>query len=391
MFGSMTKKSTPVDFPVFSLAFADDDSTTRCKLYVGGGGGPNKSGVKNAVVVYDVDPSELELRQAGDIQFSKQDDACMSLDVVRQEDKTFVVAGVNASQELIQAGDNKNFRLYTRTATDPDKTITQDTKTAVFELVNSVQTVTGKKAEHYQRVARSSSDGSMLVTGTTDGKLHLWKFPSLTEHRPSMTINEEIFDADFDSKSKWLVFVTPKQCQVISIEDGKVAFQISNPATSSGSPCEFRGCRFGRQDTAKYLYLIINEKSRKKSFVGQWRTDTWEMVRKRQIGKKPVTAFTMSPDGEKMAVGISDLSVVVLSANSLNVQCRVLNAHSFPVTSVAFSPDGGVLASGSADSSVHLVLLPKRSSLPSAPTMALMVILLLILFVLLYIREAQEL
>ncbi|TPX51059.1 hypothetical protein SeLEV6574_g00528 [Synchytrium endobioticum] len=394
MFSTPPHKATPVPLPIFCIAFEHFPSRATAeenkgaaagiRLYAGGGGGPNRSGVPNAVVIYDVDPATLSLTPAGEITFSNQDDACMSLELAHQEKRRYIAVGVNAPPELIQAGDNKNLRLFKF-----DESLS-DNDPNTYTMVKSVQSVPGKKAEHYQRVARFSANGSMVITGTTDGHVHIWTFPALDEHRPPMLVSEEVFDVDIDSESSLLVVVTPSKCQVISIKNGKIVFEISQPKFHKRA-CEFRACRFGRGSTEDYLYLTLNEKSRRASFIGQWRMDDWKMIRKRQVATKPVTAFALSPDGERMAVGVSDLSVVVLSTHSMNVQARLSNAHSFPVTCIAFSPDSKVVASGSADSSIHLMALPKTSSIPSASAISLLMILLLILGLMLYIREAQEL
>jgi prolactin regulatory element-binding protein len=62
---------------VFSLQFTPSHN----KFLIGGGGGSNKSGVKNAVVLYEIDFKNLGLDEVSEYNFSKQDDGCMSIAV----------------------------------------------------------------------------------------------------------------------------------------------------------------------------------------------------------------------------------------------------------------------------------------------------------------------
>lgn len=56
MFSTLPHKSIPVGLPIFCISFEQLNSSDRddgyLRLYAGGGGGPNRSGVKNAVVSY---------------------------------------------------------------------------------------------------------------------------------------------------------------------------------------------------------------------------------------------------------------------------------------------------------------------------------------------------
>ncbi|RKO84564.1 hypothetical protein BDK51DRAFT_30477, partial [Blyttiomyces helicus] len=145
------KASHKLGFPVFAVAFAPGNPV----VLVGGGGGPNNSGVKNSLIAYTVNETTLELIPLAEHQFSKQEDACMSL-AVHPKEKTFV-AGVNCSAEDVKTGENLNCRVLYMAAEK-------------FSQNRAYKTIGGgQESTDYQKTARFSPDGKFLLTGATDG------------------------------------------------------------------------------------------------------------------------------------------------------------------------------------------------------------------------------
>ncbi len=69
--------SHQVGFPVFSLAFAPN----KPHLLVGGGGGSNRSGIKNAILYLVVDEDNIEANKLAEFRMSNEEDGCMSMSI----------------------------------------------------------------------------------------------------------------------------------------------------------------------------------------------------------------------------------------------------------------------------------------------------------------------
>ncbi|KAI8917521.1 WD40-repeat-containing domain protein [Powellomyces hirtus] len=336
------KKQTTIGFPVFAVTFTPN----KPRLLLGGGGGATRAGVKNAMIMYDLDPHTLELKPVAEQLFGKQDDGCMSI-AIHPKDKIFV-AGVNSPEDQVAAGNNLNCRVFIF-------------KNEKFMAKQSYKTLDSKESIYYQKVARFSTDGKLLVTGTTDGKLSLWLWPDFKLAIPAIDHKGEVADADFDPTGQQLVSITDNNCFVTDTATGKTLWSIENPVMKKTIKSAFRAARFGKRASQGYLFLVINAKDKKRAFICKWQAQGWKLHRQKAIGNKPVTAFTMSENGELLAFGAADLSVSVLSATGLQAIYRVQNAHAFPATALAFSPNAQMLVSASADGTCHIAVVPPAS------------------------------
>ncbi|KAJ3023010.1 hypothetical protein HKX48_004633 [Thoreauomyces humboldtii] len=336
------KRQTTVGFPIFAVTFTPN----KPQLMIGGGGGATRAGVKNAMIMYELDAQTLELQPIAEHRFGKQDDGCMSIAIHPRE--KYLVAGVNSPEDLVKSGDNRNCRVFVY-------------KGQQFIAGKSYKTLDSRDSMFYQKVGRFSPDGTLLVTGTTDGKLSLWQWPAFELAIPAIDHKGEIADADFDSSGQQLVSVTDTNCFVTDTATGKTLWAIERPVMKKTIKSAFRAARFGKYGSEGYLFLVINAKDKKKAFICKWQTKGWKLHRQKAIGNKPVTAFTISDHGDLLGYGSADLSVHVLSASTLQSIYRVQNAHGFPVTSLAFSPNSKMLVSASADGTVHVAVVPKPS------------------------------
>ncbi|KAH8738092.1 hypothetical protein BGZ61DRAFT_502080 [Ilyonectria robusta] len=157
--------SIELDYPLYALDFDQEDSN---HLVVGGGGGAGRSGVGNKITILET-ASQHELRVAGEIDLSRDEDSVMSLAMGPRKGKTsHIYAGVNSSHESIAKGKNEHLRALgieqskarasagTKTA---DSKITELSRTALF---------TDPDADTYQRLLRIA--GPMGAAATAMGK-----------------------------------------------------------------------------------------------------------------------------------------------------------------------------------------------------------------------------
>ncbi|CAJ0553516.1 Ff.00g120280.m01.CDS01 [Fusarium sp. VM40] len=150
------RSSIELDYPLYAVDFDPEDST---RVVVGGGGGAGRSGVGNKISVLET-VSQTELRTAGEINLSRDEDSVMSLAVGPHKGKTtYIYAGVNSSPDSIAKGTNEHLRTLSidpsklRTAVGaktPDSNITEVARTSLFK---------NPDIDTYQRLLR--------VVGTT--------------------------------------------------------------------------------------------------------------------------------------------------------------------------------------------------------------------------------
>lgn len=99
-------QSIQVGFPVFSLEFTPN----KPRLLVGGGGGPNKSGIKNAILYLSVNERAVDADKITELKLSNEEDGCMSI-TIHPKTKTFV-AGISESKSQQDQGINNNCRIF---------------------------------------------------------------------------------------------------------------------------------------------------------------------------------------------------------------------------------------------------------------------------------------
>ncbi|UPK89778.1 hypothetical protein LCI18_000713 [Fusarium solani-melongenae] len=161
------RASIELDYPLYAVDFDPEDST---RLVVGGGGGAGRSGVGNKITVLET-LSQQELRIAGEIDLSRDEDSVMSLAVGPHKGKTtYLYAGVNSSHDSIAKGKNEHLRTLAieqskaRAAAGtkiPDSNISELSRAALFE---------NPDADMYQRLLRVA--GPVGAAATAMGKEH---------------------------------------------------------------------------------------------------------------------------------------------------------------------------------------------------------------------------
>ncbi|BGO95267.1 hypothetical protein NBRC10512v2_007069 [Rhodotorula toruloides] len=391
--GSSSKAHFPLDakFPVYATAWTDDST-----VLLAGGGGSSRTGVKNRISMYSVDPKKRQLSLVTEHELSKEEDAPMTMAVNRKAKA--LVAGINSSADQLEKGVNENLRVFSY----DDKSITYEKRKQTFTSVDP---------DHYQKVtAFSRSMPPLLAAGSTDSQLSLVTYPELEDVLPTLQYEkEEIYDADFDDSGDMLVGTSSNKLCVWStkIADKEATPEplqvIERPVLKKELACTFRAAKFGRAQTGSNLYTVVNASpatrvrkppaGSQKAFVSLWDARAWKLLKTRTVSQKPVTAFDVSEDGTLLAYGSSDLSVGILDAVTLRPILTVLHAHDFPVTSLKFNPSASILISGSADNSVRVIEVPSPGQRGGNSTTytVLFTLLILILAILIQMTFGEDL
>eukprot|EP00842_Homolaphlyctis_polyrhiza_P006094 jgi/Hompol1/6486/HPOL_000776-RA len=280
-------KSHTLGFPIFSVCF----TPSHGHLLVGGGGGATKAGIKNTV------------------------------------EKAFVAA-VNSPEADVVAGNNlnckmfmiqKSNRLYIESAGAYalvrliPNTLILDIR---LRLIEAIKTTDSLDPYNHQKAARFSPDGKILCTGTSDGKFSAWTWPSLTPAFPSLELGIEVMDIHFDPSGQHVCLITPTSLMMLDTVKGKIRWQVDKQ-TIGAEVCEFRAARFGTQDSADILFVALNAKSRKGSFIQKYSVRENKLLSTKLVSAKPITAVSISMDGSLLAFGSSDMSVSVLQTKTL--------------------------------------------------------------------------
>ncbi|KAI9318405.1 quinon protein alcohol dehydrogenase-like superfamily [Dichotomocladium elegans] len=342
--------TSEVNFPVFGLGF-----TSSNQLLVCGGGGAGRSGVRNKLVSYRVDPRRKDLEEEAVYDFSSEEDAPMCLDVHPTDD--VVLVGANETEEKLKRGENKNCRVFKPLE-------------ASFESITAINTISTKTAEEYQKVVRFSADGSLVATGTSNGQVHVFNYPEYTPLCDMIQASEddEVTDVDITLEKDKLTCLTRDAIKLVNLRGkniGKIMRTISPTTLDKKQKIQFRAFRYGRVYTKDFAFLAAN------SPAGGWvyKLDAYTLERSAsvKVSKKPITAFCISREGGMVAVATADFTLLILDSLTLRVLHQVKEAHGFSITSIAISHDRRLLVTGSADNTCRVISLPQQ--FPSASAM----------------------
>ncbi|KAI8992122.1 WD40-repeat-containing domain protein [Mycotypha africana] len=339
--------NVPIGIPVFGLGFASNN-----QLIIGGGGGASRSGVKNKLASYKIDIRRKDLEEDATFEFESEEDAPMCIDIHPTE--MIAVTGVNEQESNIKIGMNKNCRVFK---------ILEDK----FEHQKSLSTLESRKADDYQKVVRFSEDGTLFATGTTDGNVNVFKFPSYESlcQRINVVENDEILDVDFNLEKEKLICVLRDALKLINLRGkntGQTVQTIPSSTLIKNMKSNFRAFRYGRKFTKDYGYAALNTVTKPGGHIIKFDAYSFEKLKMTKVSNKPITSFTISQDGALIAIASADLSITLLDAQALKVLVKIKDAHSFSITSIAISPDRRILASASADNSCRIVSLPLQFS-----------------------------
>ncbi|KAG4105749.1 WD40 repeat-like protein [Neocallimastix lanati (nom. inval.)] len=357
-----------VGYPVFSLAF-----TTKHRLFIGGGGGVNRSGVKNVISLYVLNQKTLEVAQAMEHILPQNEDSVMSM-CLHPKSK-FIICGKNGTNEEILKGENKSLKVYrlARTNSDVMSVCSSDSMDTYnhsllsssfnslpstdkndyrLDYIRSARVSESKNSSEYQKITEFDHEGRHILTGTTDGTFTLLDSSLRTIF--TKTYKNDITDAHFDTNDEKIVVTTTKNIYILDIMDGSLIHEINNKSLPTGETCNFRAARFGNGNSEGILYAVANSLKRNKTFICKYNTKNWKLMTCKQVHNKPITSFAISPNGRLLGYGSADLSLGILSSDKLKSISRIKDAHGLPCTCLQFSRDSTILVSGSADGTCRI-------------------------------------
>ncbi|KAG5558580.1 hypothetical protein RHGRI_008505 [Rhododendron griersonianum] len=141
-----------------------------------------------------------------------------------------------------------------------------------------------------------NNDGSVLALGGEDGKLRVFKWPSMEIILDVSNAHASVKDLDFSPDGKFLVSVG-------SGGPGRVWDVTSSKAVASllkEHDEVFGFCRFSHSEKNPVLYITAMQGQG--GSIVKWGTSSWKRVSTNHVVRDPVCAFNASADGMLLAV-----------------------------------------------------------------------------------------
>ncbi|CAM1505251.1 Fc.00g108880.m01.CDS01 [Cosmosporella sp. VM-42] len=252
------KASIQLSYPLYAVDFDPEDAN---RLVVGGGGGASRTGVGNKISVLET-VSQTELRVAGEIDLSKDEDSVMSLAVGAHKGKTtYVYAGVNSSPDSIAKGKNEHLRTFgIEQSKSRASTGAKATHTKITELSRNAL-FTDLEPDTYQRTLRVA--GPLGIATTAMGReSQLAVYDTATARlRGLLELEKEAEDVDIVQTGEnefQVAFCYKYELHIVNIgkenSDSKLVFTMPEDENEPRRPA-FRSIRYL---TPTFLLAVSN-------------------------------------------------------------------------------------------------------------------------------------
>ncbi|KAF3626824.1 SEC12-like protein 2 [Capsicum annuum] len=199
-----------------------------------------------------------------------------------------------------------------------------------------------------------NNDGSLLAVGGEEGKLRVYKWPSMENILDQANAHASVKDLDFSPDGKFLASVGSGPCRIwdVSISTSVASLMKENDEI-------FGYCRFSPSNDENQVLYITTMQDQGGS-ISKWNTTTWKRIKSKRVVRDPICAFNLSPNGKLLAIGTIEGDVLIVSSNNLQVQNVVKKAHLGLVTTLKFSEDSRALLSASMDSRVRVTVIKEE-------------------------------
>ncbi|XP_070556235.1 guanine nucleotide-exchange factor SEC12-like [Ptychodera flava] len=381
------------DFPPYTVCMLDD-----VNFLVAGGGGPVRSGVPNAIEVFELFGTKKSVSAVSayryDTDMSTDRSAIMNSAITADGENSCLLATgkdefcqlyrVKKEKESDETSDEQELRKRKgkedkKTKDDID---TEDLYQFIIERLKSTQT-DFNESEQYQKAVRFVPEKSLLVTGGVDGYLRFWKHPNLSKELEIEAHSKEIDDLDVSPSGDKVVSVS-RDCKafVWNTKDGSQSHALYWKQNTEEKAYRFRSCRFGIvENNVKNTKLFtihvphVQGKSNTQCYITKWDTKHFSEEKTVSTGTDVLSALAVSADGNYLGLGTMSGAVAVYVAFSLQKLQWVKDVHGIFVTGLSFVPlternskilgeKDCALISISVDKQCKMVRVNKRSEYP---------------------------
>ncbi|XP_050372377.1 SEC12-like protein 2 [Argentina anserina] len=295
-------------------------------IVLAGGGGEGNSGVKNAVVLVRFDPASTSI--------SHEPVAKLSLG----SELPYRMAVHPGVDGLVCAfPESCSWLVWEKEVKEGAHKLSVKQSDRVLEQLQNVG---------QQLALTFNKDGSVLATGGEDGKVRVFKWPSMETMFTEDQAHKTVKQLDFSHDGKFLVSLGQSG-------PGRV-WDVSSAAVVATLPIEkneiFCACKFSLSNNGNQVLHLAD----KDGIIATWNTTTWKRVQSKRITRDGIMSFDVSADGKLLACGTTSGDLLILKSAGLQIHKVVPKAHTGFVTALSFSRDSRVLASTSMDSSARV-------------------------------------
>ncbi|XP_060608572.1 prolactin regulatory element-binding protein-like [Ruditapes philippinarum] len=387
------------DFPMYIVK-----SLGERHFLVAGGGGQAKTGVSNAIEIYEIKQREdgihassvcrhdlgLQAPMNGATLYDGRhhmfagglDDECHLFSL-----KYRVISPQKSEAKDGKSGSTEAVKRKGKESKDKDEPSSNtnnhsnETKHVTFEVekIKSVRTDFCSDGS-FQKCVQIGPDHSIIATGGADGHLRVWKTDGMTKLHDIAAHKSEIDDLDISPKGDKIVTIARGNFFCVwNTKDGKKHLDMEWPGKAGEH--RFRACRFGLKEgnlkKGFNLYTInIPIKRQTKPdpcFIALWDGESFKPRLVMNAGTEVLSSLAVSDDGVYVGVGMITGSVAVYTSFNLQKLYYIKEAHSIFVTGLDFMPvsEGARAVSGnqdftllsiSADNTVRVHQEPTRGS-----------------------------
>ncbi|XP_046366308.2 prolactin regulatory element-binding protein-like [Haliotis rufescens] len=380
------------DFPLYAVRSLGDRH-----FLVAGGGGQAKTGVPNAVEIYELKLSDNKILSASLCRHDTGIQAVMNCDTFYDGRNHYLATGQDdechtyslkykvVSPEKQSESKDAKVRKRKGESENSSKEKCNNTKHITFDIepIKHVTTDFAKDGS-FQKVVRFGADNSILATGGADGFVRVWQYPDMKKIYEVKAHNSDIDDLDVSPCGQNIVTVSRDNTgSVWKAKEGKKVSDLVFKKRPS-EQYRFRCCRYGNIEGKKgkfnlYTLSIPSKRSSKPSpcYMTLWDPSTFKPKKHASTGTEVLSSLAVSDDGIYLGVGTISGSVSVYVSFSLQRLYHVKEAHSIFVTGVEFMPSsegaravtGGqdfTLLSISADNTIKIHQVAPRGSYSAA-------------------------
>uniref|UniRef100_T1JHF1 Prolactin regulatory element-binding protein n=1 Tax=Strigamia maritima TaxID=126957 RepID=T1JHF1_STRMM len=315
-----------VNFPPYTVKMLTDRH-----VLIAGGGGKSKTGISNAIEIYELVFDGKTCRAEPCNRYETGERVIMNCTTFRNGKNYFLAAGVDESCQLYQIkakfdemdGGTDDSGLRHRRGEKREKKGENGDERLCFDIrpTECVRTDFSED-DGFQKVVRITPCRKFMITGGADGHIRFWKLPLMVEEGCIDAHKNEIDDLD--------VTLT----QVYGTVEGD----------------KKRICLY-----TSHIPILKQSKPSSESYLVKWDAKTYKPLKQQVVGTDVPSSMAISDDGRFLALGTMSGNVDVYITFSLQKLIHAPGVHNIFVTGLEFVPcsqDGGPLVTGDRDASL---------------------------------------